>query len=226
MKFNFKELIKGISVIGLYFILQIILSIPFVFLLEDKRISINTAYLFIYLGLAIIFILIYKKSLKENIQNFKKNYKNILKSTLKYWALGLAIMIVSSLVISLFNIPTSDNQNTNIELFKQAPIIQSICAIIFAPIIEELVFRHSFRNFTNKPIVFALTTGLIFGFVHITSSITSIKDLIMFVHLIPYSAVGIALGYAYKKNKDNIIGTMIIHSMHNIIAVIEILVLL
>ena len=226
MKFNFKELIKVISVIGLYFILQIILTIPFVFLLEDNKISINTTYLFVYLGLAIIFIFIYRKSLTENLKDFKKNYKSILKSTLKYWALGLAIMIVSSLVISLFNIPTSDNQNTNIELFKQAPIIQSMCAIIFAPIIEELVFRHSFRNFTNKPIVFALTTGLIFGFVHITSSITNIKDLIMFVHLIPYSAVGIAFGYAYKKNKDNIIGTMIIHSMHNIIAVIEILVLL
>ena len=152
MKFNFKELIKGISVIGLYFILQIILSIPFVFLLENKRISINTAYLFIYLGLAIIFILIYKKSLKENIQNFKKNYKNILKSTLKYWALGLAIMIVSSLVISLFSIPTSDNQNTNIELFKQAPIIQSICAIIFAPIIETTK-RTSCKRSTRPALV-------------------------------------------------------------------------
>jgi membrane protease YdiL (CAAX protease family) len=135
-------------------------------------------------------------------------------------------MVVSSFVIGLFNIPTSDNQNTNIELFKQAPIIQSLCAIIFAPIIEELVFRHSFRKFTSNPIIFALTTGLIFGFVHITSSLTSLKDLIMFVHLIPYSAVGIAFGYAYKKNNDNIIGTMLIHSIHNIIAVIEILVLL
>lgn len=226
MKFNFKELIKGILIICTYFVLQIILSIPFVFLLEDKKISINTAYLFIYLGLSIVYTMIYRKSIKENIKDLKKNYKTIIKTTLKYWSLGLVIMILSSFIIGLFNIPTSDNQNTNIELFKQAPILQSLCAIIFAPIIEELVFRHSFRKFTNNPTIFALTTGLIFGFVHITSSITSLKDLTMMIHLIPYSAVGIAFGYAYKKNNNNIIGTILIHSIHNMIAVIEILILL
>ena len=135
-------------------------------------------------------------------------------------------MLVSSIVINQFNINTTNNQDANINLFIQAPILQAICAIILAPIIEELVFRRSFKDFTTNPIIFSLTTGLIFGLVHITSSLTSPQDLIMFVHLIPYSSVGIALGYAYKKNNNNIIGTMLIHALHNTIAIIEILILL
>ena len=73
MNFKFKELIKGILIICSYFVLQIILAIPFVFLLEDNKISINTAYLFIYLGLAIIYLIIYRKTIKEDIITLKKN---------------------------------------------------------------------------------------------------------------------------------------------------------
>lgn len=226
MEIKAKELVKGVLVICLYFVLQIILATPFIFLLENKKISENVLYLIVYLGLAIIFSIIYRKTLIENIKDFKKNNKTILKSTLKYWFLGLLLMLVSSVVINQFNINTTNNQDANINLFIQAPILQAICAIILAPIIEELVFRRSFKDFTTNPIIFSLTTGLIFGLVHITSSLTSPQDLIMFVHLIPYSSVGIALGYAYKKNNNNIIGTMLIHALHNTIAIIEILILL
>lgn len=226
MEIKAKELVKGVLVICLYFVLQIILATPFIFLLENKKISENVLYLIVYTGLAIIFSIIYRKTLIENIKDFKKNYKTILKSTLKYWLLGLLLMLVSSVVINQFNINTTNNQDANINLFIQAPILQAICAIILAPIIEELVFRRSFKDFTTNPIIFSLTTGLIFGLVHITSSLTSPQDLIMFVHLIPYSSVGIALGYAYKKNNNNIIGTMLIHALHNTIAIIEILILL
>ena len=226
MEIKVKELVKGVLVICLYFVLQIILATPFIFLLENKKISENVLYLIVYTGLAIIFSIIYRKTLIENIKDFKKNYKTILKSTLKYWLLGLLLMLVSSVVINQFNINTTNNQDANINLFIQAPILQAICAIILAPIIEELVFRRSFKDFTTNPIIFSLTTGLIFGLVHITSSLTSPQDLIMFVHLIPYSSVGIALGYAYKKNNNNIIGTMLIHALHNTIAIIEILILL
>ena len=90
--------------------------------------------------------------------------KSILKSTLKYWALGLAIMIASSLVISLFNIPTSDNQNTNIELFKQAPIIQSMCAIIFAPIFLAIPYWKNKYNIRNNYIIYVSPDLYISGF--------------------------------------------------------------
>ena len=47
----------------------------------------------------------------------------------------------------------------------------------------------------------------------------------MILHIIPYSTMGIAFGYAYKEH-NNIIGTMIIHAIHNTIAIIEIMILM
>ncbi len=225
MKFNFKELLKGILVICSYFVLQVIFIIPFVFLLVGNKIQESTIYLFVFLGMAITYSVAYRKTIIDNIKDLKKNYKSIFKTTIKYWLIGLGIMLVSSLIIGLIGIGDTANQDTNINLFKEAPIIQAFTAIILAPIIEELVFRRSFKNFTNNKILFALVTGLIFGGIHIVSSISSLKDLAMFIHIIPYSSVGIALGLAYKEH-NNIIGTMAIHALHNTIAIIEIMFLL
>lgn len=225
MKFNFKEFAKGILVICSYFLLQIILIMPFAFLLIKNKISENTVYLFVFIGMAITYIIAYRKSLLNDIKSFKKDYKIILKKTIKYWLIGFGIMILSSLIIEVLGISNSENQNINIELIKSAPIMQAIIVIILAPIIEELVFRRSFKNFTNNKVLFALVTGLIFGGMHVITSITSLKDLIMLIHLIPYCSAGVALGLAYKEH-NNIIGTMIVHGIHNTIAILEILLLL
>lgn len=225
MKFNFKEFAKGILVICSYFILQFILIMPFAFLLTKNQISENTVYLFVFSGMTITYIIAYRKSLLKDFKEFKSNYKKILKTTAKYWLIGLAIMLISSIIIGMLGISDSVNQDANIELFKNSPIMQAIIAIILAPIIEEIVFRRSFKDFTNNKILFAIVTGLIFGGIHVITSITNIKDLIMLIHLIPYSSVGIALGLAYKEH-NNIIGTMTMHGIHNIIAIIEILFLI
>ena len=225
MKFNFKELIKGILVICSYFILQIVFIIPFVFLLIKNKISESTLYLLVFTGMSLTYLIAYRKSLLNDFKDFKKNYKSILKTTAKYWIIGLGIMLISSSIIGLIGIGDTANQDTNISLFKEAPIIQTIIAVIMAPIIEELVFRRSFKNFTNNKILFALVTGLIFGGIHVVSSISSLKDLTMLLHLIPYSSVGIAFGMAYKEH-NNIIGTMTMHAIHNTIAIIEIMFLL
>ena len=224
MKFDFKELLKGILVICSYFLIQVIYIIPFIFLFQKKIIAENELYLFIYIGLAITYIIIYKKSLLNELKDFKKNYKHILKTTSKYWLIGLGIMIISSTILTSYGITDTTNQEQNINLFQKTPIIQSFIAIILAPIIEELVFRRSFKDFTNNKHLFAFTTGLIFGGIHVISSITSIKDILMILHIIPYSAVGIAFGYAYKEH-NNILGTMSIHALHNAIAIIEIIIL-
>lgn len=46
----------------------------------------------------------------------------------------------------------------------------------------------------------------------------------MLVYLIPYSALGIAFAYAYKKT-DNIYGVILIHGLHNAISLLEIIIL-
>ena len=222
---NTKELIKGLLVICSYFLLTIILQIPFIFLYQLKLINEEILYILLYLSLSIVFILYYKKDIINNYKDFKKNYKEILKITFNYWIKGLFIMLLSSFIISFLPIPTSTtNQESNITMLKTMPIVETLIAVVFAPIIEELVFRRSLKKFTNNKHLYAYTSGLIFALIHIISSIQSISDLTMLIHIVPYSAVGIAFGYAYEKT-DNIYGTIILHSIHNAISLIELIII-
>lgn len=216
---NIKELIKGILIIGLYFTLPSLINIPFIFLAKKFNLNNGIMTFLLYLILAITFCLIYKKTLINDLKTFKLNYKKYLKKSFNYWLKGLFIMIASSLIISIFNIDTNTNQAANISLLKQYPIVEIICATTFAPLIEELVFRRSLKNFTNNKNLYAFTTGLFFGFLHIMSSLS---NPLMLIYLIPYSALGIAFGYIYKET-DNIYSSLTIHSLHNTISIIELL---
>ena len=88
--------------------------------------------------------------------------------------------------------------------------------VIYAPLTEELAFRKSIKDCTSNKLVYVLTSGLVFGMLHIIYYITSPIDL---VYLIPYSALGISFALLYHKT-DNIFSTITIHSIHNLLAVI------
>lgn len=216
---NITELIKGILIIFSYFTIGSIISMPFSFLTEKGIIKLSTANLLLYFSLCLIYIIIYSKDLIKDFKNFKKNYKKILKTTLNYWLKGLFIMIFSSYILTILKIGSNANQDANIALFQTMPIVEFICAVIFAPITEELVFRRSLKNISSNKHIYALTSGIIFGFIHIISSLSDIKSLIMLLYLVPYSALGIAFAYAYKKN-DNIYGSIIFHSIHNALSLL------
>lgn len=221
---NIKELLKGLLIICSYFLVSNILAIPFLFLYKNNIINEATFYILVYLLITITYILIYIKDLIKDFNDFKKYYKTILKTTINYWIKGLFIMIVSSYIIELINLPINTNQEANANLLASLPLVEALIAVLFAPIYEELVFRRSLFKFTDNKHLYAITTGLIFALIHITSSITSPQDLIMLIYLIPYSSVGIAFGYAYKKT-NNIFGTITVHSIHNAITLIEMIIL-
>lgn len=220
---NGKELIKGLLIILSYFIVPTIIYMPFSFLLE-RKIGYQVTLILTYGIVAIIYGYIYRKDLKRDFKSFKENYKIILFTTIKYWVIGTIIMIISSNIIKIMGITPNVNQETNIELLKKYPIAETICSVAFAPLIEELVYRCSLKKALNNKHIFAILTGIIFGLVHVLSSIKGTNDLIMLTYLIPFSAVGIAFGYAYHKT-NNIYGTIIIHSIHNIISLLQIIII-
>lgn len=221
---NTKELIKGLLIICLYFIAPVLLSSPFLFLIKKHIISYPIATILLYLSLTILFSIIYIKDLIKDFKDFKKNYKSILKVSFTYWIKGLFIMLTSSYIIGLLKIAPNVNQQENINILKQMPLVEFICAIFLAPIFEELVFRRGLKNFTRNKHIYALTTGIIFAFIHVISSLSTIDSYIMLIYLIPYSALGIAFGYTYQKT-NNIYSTIIPHAIHNAISLLEILIL-
>lgn len=217
---NIKELIKGIIIVGLYFILPSVLIMPFIMILIP-HISNSYLYLIIYLVLAISFSLIYIKDLIHDFRDFKKNYKKYLKIAFKYWIKGLFIMLACSFLFSIINLDNNVNQSTNENLLKQYPFIQIILSTILAPIIEELVFRRSLKNISSNIHIYSYISGIIFAFLHL---ITSLSNPFMLLYIIPYSAVGISFGYIYKKT-NNIYSSMFIHSIHNALALLQLILL-
>lgn len=214
------ELVKGIIIVLSYLLMTAILMIPFSFLVSFKIINETLANIGIYLSLAIIYSLIYRKTLITDFKKLKENYKNILKISAIYWLIGFIIMFFSSLVITHFHIESNLNQATNMEMLKNMPVAEILCACLFAPITEELIFRVGFKNISSNKHIYAFISGLLFAFLHVISSLSDSSSLIMLIYLIPYGALGVAFGYAYRKT-DNIYGTITMHILHNILSILQ-----
>ena len=63
----------------------------------------------------------------------------------------------------------------------------------------------------KKRWTFILTSGIIFGLLHVVFSYTSIVD---FLYVIPYSLLGISFAYIVDKT-DNITSSIMMHIIHN-----------
>lgn len=217
---NIKELIKGILIIGLYFTLPSLINIPFIFLAKKFNLNNGIMTFLLYLILAITFCLIYNKTLINDLKTFKLNYKKYLKKSFNYWLKGLFIMITSNIIINfVLKLGTSVNEQANIQLIKQSPLTLVPIVVLLAPCIEELVFRKSFAKISDNKHIFAWITGLIFGGVHVISSLSDPRTIIF---LIPYCSIGIAFGYLYKKT-DTIFSSLSMHILHNTINIAIIL---
>ena len=219
---NLKESIKGIISICMFLVLPYVCQIPFFFLYSLKLINLNVYMIASYILLLTIYIIIYRKDLLKDFKDFKKNYKSILKTTIEYYLTGLIIMMLSNFIINSIGINNTANEELNRDILENHILFQFITAGFIAPIIEELVFRKSLRKVSDNKYIYITISALIFAIIHILSSINTLSDLKMLIHIIPYGAMGAAFASAYYKT-DNIYGTIIIHGMHNIITLLLLL---
>lgn len=217
------SLTKGFALIILFYLIQIIWSTIFNPLLNRNNILIVNLYLIgCEILLALIYFLINQKRLKKDYQDFNNNYQTYLKYGLKYWLIGVLIMIISNLLIEAFiTNGIANNETINRTLLLEYPYYSVIAMAIFAPFTEELAFRLSFKEAFQNKAIFAIFTGIIFGMAHTITGITTLSDLL---YLIPYSTVGISLGYSFAKT-DNIYTSMIIHSIHNTLTITLLIIL-
>jgi len=87
------------------------------------------------------------------------------------------------------------------------PILMIITIVVFAPIVEEVIFRLVLMNLFNwKPIHNLIFSSLVFGLIHVISG--------GLIHIIPYFLMGLVFGYFYLKYK-NIWHVTILHVLHN-----------
>ena len=169
----------------------------------------------------ILLLIVFRKRIKKDFIDFDKNYKKYLSLGFKVWLIGLMVMIISNNIIYRFiPIDVATNQVNNIVITSKFPLYSVLSIILIGPYIEEIVFRLSFKeNLKNKKLYYILSV-LIFTSLHVLNGISNPLELIYFI---PYGSLAIAFSYILDKT-DNIFTTIIIHSFHNALSVVLIIV--
>lgn len=175
--------------------------------------SVKAIYVSIWdiITICLIMMILYGK-IDRDLKNMKKNHKAYFKKYFKFYLIALGVMILSNLMINLFvTNGIATNEEYLRDTFVVAPIYVYFASVVFAPLIEELVFRQGIRNIISNKIIFILVSGLVFGGLHVLTGFDDVTDLL---YIIPYSAPGIAFAYMLA-DSDNIFISIAIHCMHN-----------
>lgn len=219
----YKKVTNFFTFIGL-FLLYTVFSSAMLYLLEHLGINVskfgihskNTLLIVIDVMLMVITYLFY---LKDNNRDIKKYFKNFFKNFgygVSIWMIGVSLMIVSNLLIAHF-VPSAKalNEDAVQDMLRRTPLYASFTACIFAPFMEEMIFRKSLRKVFETDIVFILVSGFLFGLAHNISVIGTSS----IIYIIPYGLFGCVFAYAYAKKK-NIFIPIVMHMMHNTILVL------
>lgn len=192
-----------------------ILGLHFNTVNDTFKIVINFISNLAFLSLLFIF---YRKTIQKDFQNyFLNNFKDNFKTSLKYWGIGLLIMMISNYIIAIITSgQLAENEEAVRDLIQLAPLYMAFDLMIYAPITEELIFRKSIKDITSNKYIYVLLSGLIFGGLHVISSLETAIDLL---YLIPYCSLGFAFALLYSKT-DNIFSTITVHSLHNTLALL------
>lgn len=215
-KSNKKEIIWAVILILVYFsqfgISQILLHVPSI----NLRISIIAAF---YIICFIVAIFAFKDKLKQDLHLFKNNFKAYMKYIIpRFLIYYIFYFIISIICAIILKNGVSENQKT----LEQLPLYVSIpLAVVWAPIVEELVFRGAIGRFIKNNILFILISGIIFGLIHTFDEASIDKVIILGI---PYICCGIFLAFIYRKT-NNIASSMLVHFINNAFAsIISILV--
>lgn len=213
---KFSSLIKFIIALVLFFYSYLVQIIPIIiFNIDTNTTDPNIIYalqIFSNAFLTIMLFLLYRKELIKEFKEFKNNFWDMSDVAMKYWLLGLIIMAASNILISTFSPAKIANNEEGVRtIIAATPILAFFLTTVFAPINEEIVFRKSIKNVITEKIPYILTSGILFGALHVISSVTSFYD---YLYIIPYSALGIAFACINHKT-NNIYPSIFVHLLHN-----------
>lgn len=212
-----KKIIKNISIFISYFIYEYI----FIFILYGLNINyydldIKNKVLFLS-GMNFIYIVflffVYKGEIKKDLEDFKEKHNSYLSKYLSYYLIGILLMGLSNIILQYFTkLDMSGNEKEVRELIKILPTYMIFSSVIYAPFVEEIIFRKSIKNVIKNPYIFIIISGFLFGILHI-NDYKNFSEILMGI---PYIIMGLDFAYIYHKT-NNIFTTMTFHFCHNLI---------
>jgi len=206
---------QGFKSLAFYLVIPSFLSILFYKFTDDFFVFSQTIF---YLILLLFFLLISRKNIREDFIDFKKNYKKYFKIIIIWILIEFILMVASNYIISLSLETLPNNELNNREFLMNFPILAISYLILIAPMIEEYVFRLSFKNIKNY-YFYTILTSLLFTFLHLVS----ITDISQLWFSIPYFCMSFGFSTIYYKCQ-NYFASTIGHMIHNTLCVIIILI--
>lgn len=177
----------------------------------------------IVLDIIALIVIVFLSRKMFSFEQFKnQKISKIILITLGSSVVFLLVNIILGSLIGLLTGGESTNQQALADMLVIAPYTLVFAAVIFAPIVEEIVFRGAIfnllKNKTSNPIIPIVVSGAIFGAVHVLAGLIS-GDLLEMLHFITYFVMGCGFGFIYHKTK-NIYVCIGVHMINNLIAVI------
>lgn len=166
-----------------------------------------------YLSVLVLSILFWNKSIKRDLKAFRENFGAYIRFILPRFGL----MYIAYFVVTIFTIIITKNigsvNQQNLESLPNWYVIP--LAIIYAPIVEETIFRGLIHKLIKNDNIFIIVSGISFGLLHTISLEVTLLNVIF--KALPYSVLGGFLAYIYAKT-ENISTNMFCHAGINLIA--------
>ena len=219
--FKTDNLVRSILVFLIFYFSRYFMLIPVkIFHINTHSISDKTqVYLstFANIMLLIILIIIYQKDLKKEFKIFKKNFVDCVDIGVRWWLLGLLLMIASNFIIThLLHGNGAGNEKQVQSLLKAVPWLMFLDAGFIAPFNEEITFRKTIKDVITNKWLLTFVSFLLFGGAHIIGNINTFTDIL---YIIPYGSLGAVFALAYYES-NTIFTTISMHMFHNAILVL------
>ena len=168
---------------------------------------------------SVVIIFFYRKEIYKSICDFRKDYS--FKKRFVIVVLGVLILFVLNIlggIVSemLFSDLYDVDQNTTMiyELANMSTIYTIFKTLIFASIVENIVFRVSIRELVRNNFAFIIVSSLIYALVNVMYSDFT---LLTIVDMVQYFLISFTLSSIYVKYKDSICPVMMILFCYNMI---------
>ena len=215
-KVQYEKPTKKEIILSIIFVLAYFSQFALDFVLPENISKTNAIILtlVIYVVLLALAIFAFKDKLKRDIKLFKENYKAYFGYVLPRLGIMYVIFIICNLICVIISRKATSENQAALEAMPQWFVIPA--AILWAPIVEELIFRGSFRRFIKNDKLFITVSAIVFGLLH-TISETTIAN--VFIMAIPYAILGGFFAYIYDKT-DNLCNNILAHAFHNAVGML------
>lgn len=182
--------------------------------ITNQTIGIIFEILFYVLVFALV-LYIFGKRLKRDFKAFKDNFGSYVGYIFKWWGIMLGLSLVAAIIRVVLggDMETANQAGLNsMPLWYVGPL-----AIIWAPFVEEGIFRGGLRRFIKNDKLFIVLSAIIFGLIHTIGSEVGLYN--MLIQSLQYMVMGGVMAHVYTKT-NNICVNMGVHCVQNTFGVV------